>query len=202
MLNLNAAEITVLKALIQNAEDCSGGDFAIMAEVKVAGMTRNALGGHITTLEQKGAISVHETFVNATFRSKGERVMQVLITDEAKAAVVSPVTNDECPQCSKVGQGSLCKAHAAPSATEQALGYFVKQLDRNIEDTEKQYLNAVERVATECKRAQDRPESSTLALNIGQWATQVAELHFKLEALKYQRSELRSALSFAGVFSK
>jgi hypothetical protein len=121
MLNLNAAEITVLKALVQGAEDCSGGDFAIMSEVKVPGMTRSALGGHVTALEQKGAISVHETFVNGSYKSKGTRVVQVLITDEAKAAVVPPpVVKGDDNLCSCGQPFRLCDGPFAHEANLKA----------------------------------------------------------------------------------
>ena len=72
-MKLTTLEQTVLDALKQNAEDCSGGDFAIVEELKAPkGMTRQAMGGVITNLVTKRIIRVDVTYVNGN-----EKVTQV-----------------------------------------------------------------------------------------------------------------------------
>lgn len=63
--NLTTLEQKVLTAMKQNAESCSGGDFGIMEELRVKGLTRQQLGGLITSLQTKGQVQVWEpTLVN------------------------------------------------------------------------------------------------------------------------------------------
>jgi hypothetical protein len=77
MKTLTTLETTVLAALKQNAQDCSGGDFACLEEVDVEGLTRKALGGVVTSLQNKGAIYVDVTYVNGD-----EKVTQVTFPDD------------------------------------------------------------------------------------------------------------------------
>lgn len=64
---LTDLERRVLRILREQAEDCSGGDFGIIEEVKVPGITRQALGGVLTSLQAKDILHVWEpTFVNGT----------------------------------------------------------------------------------------------------------------------------------------
>ena len=75
-LNLTALETSVLAALRANASDLPGGDFALLEELdaKPLGITRYALGGVVTSLENKKVISVDITYVNGDRRN---RVTQV-----------------------------------------------------------------------------------------------------------------------------
>jgi DNA-binding transcriptional ArsR family regulator len=58
-MNLNAAETKVMAALIASSAD-NGHDFGIMEEVKVSGMSRQALGGYVSVLAQKGLVTVYD----------------------------------------------------------------------------------------------------------------------------------------------
>jgi len=91
MTNLTPLETTVLEACWQAALDSTGGDFACLDEVSVKGLGRKALGGVITSLQEKGVIFVDETFINQQMKkwggwTRGTRVVQVTFPDEFKAA--------------------------------------------------------------------------------------------------------------------
>ena len=73
-VQLTPLEQLVFDALKQNADDVSGGDFAMAEEVntKNLGITRQQFGALLTTLQTKGVINVDITYVN-----NQERVTQV-----------------------------------------------------------------------------------------------------------------------------
>lgn len=86
MINLTTLEQVVLDALKRNADDCSGGDFAIAEEVNMRGslatrigyrMSRQQFGALLTCLQAKGLVRVDVTYINGNYRSKGTRVTQV-----------------------------------------------------------------------------------------------------------------------------
>lgn len=75
--NLNEMEAKVLQAMRAQADDCSGGDFGIMEELHVPRLSRNALGGYVTVLQEKGLVAVHEpVYINGSYRSRGTKVTQ------------------------------------------------------------------------------------------------------------------------------
>ena len=78
-MTLTTLEQKVYDALKQNAQDCSGGDFACAEEVdtKALKLTKQQFGALLTTLQGKGVISVDITYVNGGFGSKGTKVTQV-----------------------------------------------------------------------------------------------------------------------------
>ena len=78
-LTLTALEQVVLDALRSNSEDCSGGDFACAEEIdtRSLGLSKQQFGALLTTLQQKQVIDVNITYVNQTYRSKGNKVTQV-----------------------------------------------------------------------------------------------------------------------------
>jgi hypothetical protein len=87
---LTQFETKVLAALKQNADDCSGGDFAIMEGFKVPGLNQQQLGGVVTSLTEKKLIAVDVTYVNAGWtvgsngrprRTRGDKVTQVTFFD-------------------------------------------------------------------------------------------------------------------------
>ena len=63
-VTLTPLEQQVLDALHDNAQACSGGDFACLEDVNIDGLSRQALGGVVTSLENKRVISVDITYVN------------------------------------------------------------------------------------------------------------------------------------------
>lgn len=86
--NLTTLELDVLQACWDAALAATGGDFACLDEVSVKGLGRKALGGAVTSLGEKKAISVDITYVNQGWvacsrsrmgmrYSKGTRVVQV-----------------------------------------------------------------------------------------------------------------------------
>jgi hypothetical protein len=82
--NLTALEAQVLDALKQGALDCSGGSFACLEEVNVKGLGRKALGGVVTSLQEKGVIDVSVTKINQRMTrwgkwTGGTKVTQVTI---------------------------------------------------------------------------------------------------------------------------
>lgn len=82
---LTQLEQKVFDALKANSEN-NGGDFACAEEVNVKqlGLTRQQFGALLTTLESKKAISVDITYVNGSYRSKGDKVTQVTFNDAAE----------------------------------------------------------------------------------------------------------------------
>lgn len=66
MTKLTELETKVLAILKQNADDISGGDFAIMEEVDVRSLSlnRQQLGGVVSSLDQKKVIRIDVTYVN------------------------------------------------------------------------------------------------------------------------------------------
>jgi hypothetical protein len=81
---LTALEQKVYEALLQNAQDCSGGDFACAEEVdtKSLRLTKQQFGALLTTLQEKRVISVDITYINGSYRSKGTKVTQVTIHNQ------------------------------------------------------------------------------------------------------------------------
>ena len=74
---LTALETKVLAALRKNADEVAGGDFGLLGEVRVAGMTRQAFGGVLTSLQEKGYVRVHDAVeTNGGPRRGGERHVQ------------------------------------------------------------------------------------------------------------------------------
>jgi len=72
-IKLTALEQQVLGALKQQADDCSGGDFAILGQMRpyyaAMHLTGQQFGGVLTSLQEKGVIEVHEpTEVNGGTR--------------------------------------------------------------------------------------------------------------------------------------
>ncbi len=63
---MTVLEQKVFDALKQNAEDCSGGDFACAEEVdtKSLGITKQQFGALLTTLQEKRLIGVDVVYVN------------------------------------------------------------------------------------------------------------------------------------------
>lgn len=75
---LTDLERRVLRLLREQAEDCSGGDFALLEQVQVPGLSRQALGGVLTSLSKKDLITVNEPVeTNGGPREGGERWTQV-----------------------------------------------------------------------------------------------------------------------------
>lgn len=80
---LTALETKVFDALKQNAEDESGGDFAITERVnyKALGLSATQFGALLTTLQTKSWIYVSVTYVNGSFPGergpRGTKVTQV-----------------------------------------------------------------------------------------------------------------------------
>jgi len=77
---LTVLESKVLAALKQQAQDCSGGDFAIVEEVSVRGLSRKGLGGVLGSLVAKGRIEVYPTMIVNRGTPDASRVTQVLIS--------------------------------------------------------------------------------------------------------------------------
>lgn len=86
MENLTTLEQQVLDAAWNSALASTGGDFACLDEVHVPKLSRKALGGVITSLENKRVISVDVTYVNGSYRSKGTKVVQVTFPEATVAA--------------------------------------------------------------------------------------------------------------------
>lgn len=63
-INLNENEKKVLIAIIENAEDVSGGRFAITNEIYplLPGFTKNQIKGYLSQLEQKDIIETYPEF--------------------------------------------------------------------------------------------------------------------------------------------
>lgn len=80
-------ERKVLDACWQSALNSTGGDFASLNEVSVPGVGRKALGGVITSLENKKIISVDVTYINGSYRSKGTKVVQITFPDYTREAL-------------------------------------------------------------------------------------------------------------------
>ena len=58
-MKINILEKKVLEAVKQNAEDCSGGDFAIAGDVKVEGLSVSQIKGYLSSLHKKNLIICH-----------------------------------------------------------------------------------------------------------------------------------------------
>lgn len=61
---MNKNELNVLKAVMDNAQDCSGGDFAFTDETLengVEGLTANQIKGYFSALQSKGMIYISES---------------------------------------------------------------------------------------------------------------------------------------------
>lgn len=83
--NFTTLEQSVYDALVQNAAETTGGDFACAEEVNTRALkiTKQQFGALLTTLQEKGAISVHITYINQSItrwgrRTRGTKVTQVL----------------------------------------------------------------------------------------------------------------------------
>jgi hypothetical protein len=75
---LTELEARVLAALRQQAHECSGGDFAIVEELKVSRWcSRQALGGVLTSLQAKGIIVVNEPLITNEGTRYAAKVTQV-----------------------------------------------------------------------------------------------------------------------------
>lgn len=83
---LTDLEAKVLDACWNSALDSTGGDFACLDEVSVPGVGRKALGGVVTSLENKRVIAVDVTYVNGSYRSKGTKVVQITFPAETLEA--------------------------------------------------------------------------------------------------------------------
>ena len=77
-VNLTEKQTQILNAIIANAFDCSGGDFAFTDEVNHDGMSDQAYGGVLSSLMDKGLIDIDKHKVNGE-----EWVAQITIFDEA-----------------------------------------------------------------------------------------------------------------------
>ena len=83
---LNANELTVLKVLYINAQNCSGGDFAMSDESDLTGtgITKKQYSGYVSSLDKKRMISVTHDHVNGrtpisqiTFTEAGAKAIDV-----------------------------------------------------------------------------------------------------------------------------
>lgn len=62
-MQLNSNEIAVFKALAQQIQDCTGGQFGYADEAKLPeGVTRKQLSGYVSQLVQKGLFTVDDEF--------------------------------------------------------------------------------------------------------------------------------------------
>lgn len=85
MTSLTSLESKVLAAMVANADATTGGEFGILEELKVAGVRGKALGGVITSLQNKNLVTVHEPVeTNGGPRRGGERYTQFTIVKESK----------------------------------------------------------------------------------------------------------------------
>jgi hypothetical protein len=74
---LTELEVKVMEALAQEANDCSGGDFAIVENINIPGLSRKGLGGVLGSLSAKGQIEVAATMVVNAGTRYASRVTQV-----------------------------------------------------------------------------------------------------------------------------
>jgi hypothetical protein len=76
--SLTELETKVYAAMKQNADDIAGGDFGMLDEMDVRslGISRQALGGVVTSLQTKGYVNVY-----APERVNGKLVQQFTITE-------------------------------------------------------------------------------------------------------------------------
>jgi len=76
-------EQKVLSAMKANAEKETSGDFGMLETLKVPGIRGKELGGVITSLQKKGAVTVHEPVeTNGGPREGGERWTQFTFPEE------------------------------------------------------------------------------------------------------------------------
>lgn len=78
-MTLTTLERKVFEALRANAEEVAGGDFGIVGEIKYRklGLTAQAFGALLTTLGEKGLVTVHEPIeTNGGPKRGGERHRQ------------------------------------------------------------------------------------------------------------------------------
>jgi hypothetical protein len=57
-VKLNAMETAVLLAMGES-NDSNGGDFGLVEDVKIPGLTGKQIGGYVTILQKKGLVQVH-----------------------------------------------------------------------------------------------------------------------------------------------
>lgn len=81
-MTLTALETKVLALLVKNADDAAGGDFGLLegpgkVSYKALGLSGQAFGGVLTSLQEKGLVTVHAPhYINGGYASKGTKVVQ------------------------------------------------------------------------------------------------------------------------------
>lgn len=73
---LNINEKKVLKAMIEQALDETGGDFGFTTHIKVRGLTKHQVAGYIGDLEKKQYISIYHEFNQFQIRKKTEKIFK------------------------------------------------------------------------------------------------------------------------------
>lgn len=156
---LTEREMEVLVAMHANAEAVAGGDFGIVEELSIEGMSRKRLGGYLSILGQKNMITVYPTErVNGTdkvtqfiIEAAGRELIEAAKADEAGA---EPAGMDDGTQTAEpvhnaafapsLPQSDLERAreikvaeyrHAISRATQQINDTLAKLADRGVVST-------------------------------------------------------------------